>query len=77
MQLHPSFLMQISDHTLKNINILKILTFIISKQLQLNFKFFFTPKCYLNTFYMLEPRMERWIGPFLKKIHVQEEKTAK
>ena len=43
MQLHPPFLMQISDHTLKNINILKILTFIIWKQLQLNFKFFLHP----------------------------------
>lgn len=49
--LHPyatpslKFLMQISDHTLKNTNIWKILTFIILKQLQLNFKFF-TSKCY-------------------------------
>lgn len=65
--------MQISDHTLKNTNIWKILTFIILKQLQLNFKFFYIQVLFKHIF-MLKPRMERWIGPFLKKIHVQGKK---
>lgn len=43
--------MQISDHTLKNTNILKIITFIILKQLQLNFKFFYIQVLFKHLLY--------------------------